>query len=80
MVFTETNVLTREDFGASLSHDDRAKLGKAAVLELNSEVFCIGISAVFVTPAAFLCAMDGQLLYNNHINIEDFSEKCKSQK
>ncbi len=43
VVLAEANVLARHDAGAALAHYNVARLGYLSGIELNAEVFCLGV-------------------------------------
>lgn len=47
VVTAHGDVLSREDTGASLAHEDRAHFGEGSRSDLDSQIFWIGIAAVF---------------------------------
>ena len=51
MVFAEAHMAPRDHFGAALADYNVARLGYLAGIELDPQVFCVGVRKVFSCPA-----------------------------
>ncbi len=53
VVLAEANVMARHHAGAALAHDNIARLGYLAGIELDAKVFCLRVCEVFSCAARF---------------------------
>ena len=54
VVFAQAHLLAGEIAGAALAHNNIARLGALPRIELNPQIFCIGVGKVFSCSACFL--------------------------